>query len=69
MNKFIPISQPSIGQKEIKYVNDAMKSGWVSSIGDYIDKLLAFQMLIQLNDEFPKALLIPVNDVKLENID
>jgi len=38
MNKFIPISQPSIGQKEIKYVNDAMKSGWVSSIGDYIDK-------------------------------
>ena len=38
MNKFIPISQPSIGQKEIKYVNDAMESGWVSSIGDYIDK-------------------------------
>ncbi len=38
-------------------------------VGDYIDKLLAFQMLLQLNDEFPKALLIPVDDVKLENID
>jgi len=35
--KFIPISQPSIGQKEIEYVTDAVKSGWVSSLGKYID--------------------------------
>ncbi|MGJ0359247.1 DegT/DnrJ/EryC1/StrS family aminotransferase [Aliarcobacter cryaerophilus] len=34
---FIPISQPSIGQKEIEYVTDAVKSGWVSSLGKYID--------------------------------
>ncbi len=37
MNKLIPISQPSITQKEIDYVNDAIKSGWVSSLGKYID--------------------------------
>jgi perosamine synthetase len=35
---FIPISQPSIGEKEIAYVTDAVKSGWVSSLGKYIDK-------------------------------
>ncbi len=34
---FIPISQPSIGEKEIAYVTDAIKSGWVSSLGKYID--------------------------------
>jgi len=34
---FIPISQPSIGEKEIEYVTDAVKSGWVSSLGKYID--------------------------------
>lgn len=37
MNNFIPISEPSITQKEIDYVADAVKSGWVSSIGVYID--------------------------------
>lgn len=34
---FIPISQPSITQKEINYVTDAVSSGWVSSLGKYID--------------------------------
>lgn len=38
MNKFIPISEPSITQKEIDYVTDAVKSGWVSSLGKYIAK-------------------------------
>ena len=35
---FIPISQPSITQLEIDYVTDAIKSGWVSSLGEYINK-------------------------------
>jgi perosamine synthetase len=35
---FIPISQPSITQKEIDYVTNAIKSRWVSSLGEYIDK-------------------------------
>tara|TARA_R110002049_G_scaffold303988_1_gene498768 strand:+ start:4653 stop:5747 length:1095 start_codon:yes stop_codon:yes gene_type:complete len=34
---FIPISQPTITDKEINYVTDAIKSGWVSSLGRYID--------------------------------
>lgn len=41
MNQFIPISQPSITQKEIDYVTDAVKSTWVSSLGKYIDRFEA----------------------------
>lgn len=36
-NKQIPISIPHIGESEISFVNDAMKSGWVSSLGPYIE--------------------------------
>ena len=35
---YIPISQPSITQKEIDYVTDAVESGWVSSLGEYVEK-------------------------------
>ena len=38
MFPFIPISQPSITQKEIDYVTDAVKSTWISSLGKYIDR-------------------------------
>src|SRR5688572_10272692 len=34
----IPISQPSITEKEIEYVNDAVRSTWISSLGKYIDR-------------------------------
>ena len=37
MTKFIPVSRPSIGEKEIAYVSDAIASGWVSSLGPYIE--------------------------------
>jgi len=33
----IPISKPSITDLEIRYVSDAVKSGWVSSLGPYIE--------------------------------
>lgn len=33
-----PVSKPSITEKEIAYVNDAVTSGWVSSNGPYIEK-------------------------------
>ena len=33
----IPISQPTITYKEIAYVAEAVSSGWVSSLGKYID--------------------------------
>jgi perosamine synthetase len=38
MDSFIPISQPSIGARERELVLDAVDSGWVSSIGKYIDE-------------------------------
>lgn len=34
----IPVSKPSIGEKELAYAKDALDSGWISSKGDYIDK-------------------------------
>ena len=38
LNEFIPVSKPSITQKEIDYVTKAVESGWVSSLGKYIDR-------------------------------
>ncbi|MEI7662634.1 MAG: DegT/DnrJ/EryC1/StrS family aminotransferase [Bacteroidota bacterium] len=38
LNKLIPISQPSLLGNEKLYVMDALASGWISSIGPYIDK-------------------------------
>ena len=38
MTAFFPISQPSITEKEVSYVTDAVRSGWVSSLGAYIEK-------------------------------
>jgi len=38
MNKFIPVSEPTITDREIDYVCQAVKSGWVSSLGEYITK-------------------------------
>lgn len=37
-NSFIPISKPFIGAREKELVLDALDSGWVSSIGKYIDE-------------------------------
>lgn len=34
----IPISRPSITDKEISYVTEAVNSGWVSSMGKYIER-------------------------------
>src|SRR5580700_6166420 len=38
---FIPISKPCIGPRERELVLDALDSGWVSSIGKYIDEFEA----------------------------
>src|ERR1700688_1722449 len=40
-NSFIPISKPHIGAREKELVLDALDSGWVSSIGKYIDEFEA----------------------------
>jgi len=36
-NSFIPISQPTITKNEIDFVTKAMQSGWVSSLGEFLD--------------------------------
>jgi perosamine synthetase len=41
MSNFIPISKPLIGARERELVLDALDSGWVSSIGKYIDEFEA----------------------------
>lgn len=38
MPKLIPISAPSVTQKEIDFTLDAVRSGWVSSLGEYITR-------------------------------
>jgi perosamine synthetase len=40
-DSFIPISKPFIGAREKELVLDALNSGWVSSIGKYIDEFEA----------------------------
>src|SRR4051794_26960635 len=40
-DNFIPISKPFIGPREKELVIDALDSGWVSSIGKYIDEFEA----------------------------
>jgi len=32
----IPVSEPLLGGKELEYVTDCIKTGWISSAGKYI---------------------------------
>jgi len=34
----IPVSKPYLSRREIDYVNNALQSGWVSSLGEYIER-------------------------------
>jgi perosamine synthetase len=36
--RFIPVAEPVIGERELEYVTDAVRSGWISSIGAYVDR-------------------------------
>lgn len=35
-SRFYPVSMPSITELEEQYVNDAVRSGWISSMGEYV---------------------------------
>jgi len=35
-HNLIPVSEPNLGYLETEYLNDAMKSGWISSAGNYV---------------------------------
>jgi len=37
MNKY-PIAEPSFSELEKKYVNDCLDTGWISSVGGYVEK-------------------------------
>jgi len=34
--KTVPVNEPLIGEKELKYVSEAVRSGWISSEGKYL---------------------------------
>lgn len=34
----IPVYTPSLRGNEVAYVNDAVRSGWISSLGEYVDR-------------------------------
>lgn len=35
---FIPVCEPSLGGNELKYITDAVSTGWISSSGKYVQK-------------------------------
>ncbi len=35
---FIPVYEPLIGELEKAYVNDCLDTGWISSIGKYVER-------------------------------
>jgi perosamine synthetase len=37
-NKFIPVCEPLLAGNELKYITDAVASGWISSSGSYLQK-------------------------------
>jgi len=37
--KFLPLSIPNLGEKEIEYVTNAVKTGWISTAGPYVAEL------------------------------
>lgn len=38
MSDFIPVCEPLLGGNELKYVTDAVSTGWISSAGSYVSK-------------------------------
>ncbi len=37
-DKFIPVCEPLLAGNELKYINDAVSTGWISSAGGYIER-------------------------------
>ena len=36
---FIPVYEPWLGEREAEYVLDAVRSGWISSLGRYVTRV------------------------------
>jgi len=37
--EFVPLHEPTFNEKEVEYVTDCIKTGWVSSVGAYVNRL------------------------------
>ena len=37
-SKMIPVNEPSLGERELEYVSECVRTGWVSSSGEFIGK-------------------------------
>lgn len=35
---FVPLHEPTFNEKEVEYVTDCIRTGWVSSVGKYVDR-------------------------------
>jgi perosamine synthetase len=40
-NRYYPVSMPTLSGRELEYVTDAVKSGWISSLGPYVNRFEA----------------------------
>ena len=36
--EFVPLHEPTFSEKEVDYVTDCIRTGWVSSVGKYVDR-------------------------------
>jgi aminotransferase in exopolysaccharide biosynthesis len=54
-NKFIPLHEPKFNGNEKRYVNDAIDSTFVSSVGAYVDR---FEQLIETVSKTKKAIAV-----------
>ena len=54
-NKFIPLHEPKFNGNEKRYVNDAIDSTFVSSVGAYVDR---FEQLIEAISKTKKAIAV-----------
>ena len=37
---FVPLHEPTFNEKEVEYVTDCVKTGWVSSVGSYVTRFV-----------------------------
>lgn len=38
MNDFVPVNEPFVGEREIEYVLECLRTGWISSAGRFIER-------------------------------
>ena len=38
MSKSIPVNEPLLGSRELEYVSECVRSGWISSAGKFINE-------------------------------